>query len=57
MTRPGVEAKDFPLVWWHDYGRGKVMYNALGHRPDVWTSDWYQTMIANSVKWGVGQMK
>lgn len=57
MTRPGVEAKDFPLVWWHDYGKGKVMYNALGHRPDVWTTDWYQTMIVNAVKWGTGQMK
>ncbi|MGE0885520.1 MAG: ThuA domain-containing protein [Blastocatellales bacterium] len=57
MTRPGVEAKDFPLVWWHDYGKGKVMYNAMGHRPDVWTTDWYQTMVANAIKWGTGQMK
>jgi type 1 glutamine amidotransferase len=57
MTRPGVEAKDFPLVWWHDYGKGKVMYNAMGHRPDVWTTEWYQTMIANTIKWGVGQLK
>ncbi|MGH9845910.1 MAG: ThuA domain-containing protein [Blastocatellia bacterium] len=57
MTRPGVEAKDFPLVWWHDYGKGKVMYNAMGHRPDVWTTDWYKTMIVNSIKWGTGQIK
>lgn len=57
MTRPGIEAKDFPLVWWHDYGKGKVMYNAFGHRPDVWTTDWYQTMIVNALKWGTGQMK
>ncbi len=57
MTKPGVEAKDFPLVWWHDYGKGKVMYNALGHRPDVWTTDWYKTMIVNAIKWGTGQMK
>ena len=57
MTKPGVEAKDFPLVWWHDYGKGKVLYNAFGHRPDVWTTDWYKTMIVNSIKWGTGQMK
>jgi hypothetical protein len=57
MTRKGVVAKDFPLVWWHDYGRGKVMYNAMGHRPDVWTTDWYQTMTANAIKWGTGQLK
>jgi uncharacterized protein len=57
MNKRGVEAKDFPLVWWHDYGKGKVMYNALGHRPDVWTSEWYQTMVVNAIKWGTGQMK
>ncbi|MEO6725166.1 MAG: ThuA domain-containing protein [Blastocatellia bacterium] len=57
MTRKGVVAKDFPLVWWHDYGKGKVMYNEMGHRPDVWTSDWYQTMTVNAIKWGTGQMK
>jgi uncharacterized protein len=57
MTRPGIVNKEFPLVWWHDYGKGKVMYNALGHRPDVWTSEWYQTMIVNAIKWGTGQMK
>ena len=57
MTRPGVEAKDFPLVWWHDYGKGKVMYNAMGHRPDVWTTDWYQKMVVNAIKWGTGQLK
>lgn len=57
MTRNGVEAKEFPLVWWHEYGKGKVMYNAFGHRPDVWTTDWYKVMITNSIKWGLGQMK
>jgi uncharacterized protein len=57
MNKRDVEAKDFPLVWWRDYGKGKVMYNAMGHRPDVWTSDWYQTMIVNAIKWGTGQMK
>ena len=57
MTRPGVEAKDFPLVWWHEYGKGKVLYNEMGHRPDVWATDWYQTMLVNSIKWGTGQMK
>jgi hypothetical protein len=29
----------------------------MGHRPDVWTSEWYQTMIVSSIKWGTGQMK
>ncbi len=57
MTKKGIEATDFPLVWWREYGKGKVMYNALGHRPEIWRSDWYQTMIVNTLKWGTGQMK
>ena len=57
MTRKGVKAKQFPLVYYRDYGKGKVLYNAFGHRPDVWTAKWYQTMVVNSIKWGTGQMK
>lgn len=57
MTLKGIKAKQFPLVYYRDYGKGKVLYNALGHRPDIWTSEWYQTMLVNSIKWGAGQMK
>ncbi|MGH9766958.1 MAG: ThuA domain-containing protein [Blastocatellia bacterium] len=57
MTRKGVKAAQFPLVYYRDYGKGKALYNAFGHRPDVWTSEWYQTMVVNSIKWGTGQMK
>jgi len=52
MTLKGVRAKQFPLVYLRDYGKGKVLYNALGHRPDIWTAAWYQTMIVNAIKWG-----
>ena len=52
MTLKGIRAKHFPLVYFRDYGKGKVVYNAIGHRPDIWTSEWYQTMIVNTIKWG-----
>ncbi len=57
MTLKGIKAKQFPLVYYRDYGRGKVVYNAFGHRPDIWTSEWYQTMLVNSIMWGTGRMK
>ncbi len=57
MTRKGIKATQFPLVYYRDYGKGKALYNAFGHRPDIWTSEWYQTMIVNAIKWGTGQMK
>lgn len=52
MTLKGIRAKQFPLVYFRDYGKGKVVYNAIGHRPDIWTSEWYQTMLVNTIKWG-----
>jgi len=30
---------------------------ALGHRPDIWASDWYQTLLSNAIKWAAGELK
>ena len=57
MTKRGIKATSFPLVWYRTYGKGKVYYTALGHRPEIWASDWYQTMLVNAIKWGVGELK
>jgi uncharacterized protein len=57
MTKPGIVNVRFPLVWWHPYGKGKVLYNAFGHRPDVWRSERYQTMLANAILWIVGTLR
>lgn len=57
MTRAGIKAQTFPLVWYRSYGKGRVYYSALGHRPDVWQSEWYQTMLVNAIKWSAGEMK
>ncbi len=57
MTKQGIKASSFPLVWYRQYGKGRVYYNALGHRPDVWQSDWYQTMMVNTIKWAAGEIK
>jgi uncharacterized protein len=57
MTKPGIVNTSFPLVWWHPYGKGKVLYNALGHRPDVWRSERYQTMVASAILWISGNLR
>ena len=57
MKRNGVKASSFPLVWYRNYGKGRVYYTALGHRPDIWTSEWYQTLIVQAIKWGLGEAK
>jgi type 1 glutamine amidotransferase len=57
MTRRGIKATEFPLTWHRNYGKGRVFYTALGHRPEVWRDLRFQTMIVNAVKWTSGQLK
>jgi len=52
-----ADAKDFPLAWWRSYGKGRVFYTALGHRPEVWHDERFQTMIVSAIRWGAGEMK
>ena len=43
----------FPLAWTRDYGQGRVFYTALGHRTEVWTSEWFQQHVAGAIAWGL----
>jgi uncharacterized protein len=55
MTKKGVKGTEFPLTWYRDYGKGRVFYTALGHRPEVWQDPRFQKMIVNALKWASGQ--
>lgn len=57
MTKKDIVAKEFPLTWYRAYGKGRVFYTALGHRPEVWQDERYQTMIVNAIRWGAGGLK
>jgi type 1 glutamine amidotransferase len=43
----------WPLAWEKRFGKGRVLYSALGHREDVWRSGWFSTHIAGIVSWAV----
>jgi type 1 glutamine amidotransferase len=45
------EDHDYALGWCHDYGKGRVMYTALGHPDDLWHQDWFQDHIVGCLKW------
>ena len=47
------EAGIFPLAWYRDYGKGRVFYTALGHREDVWESEWFQQHLAGAMVWAL----
>ena len=46
--------RDFAVAWAKDYGKGRVLYNGLGHTPDVWERPGYQRMWLEMVQWALG---
>ena len=45
---------DFPLVWAKMYGKGRVLYSALGHAASTWDDREIQQMYFEAVKWSLG---
>jgi type 1 glutamine amidotransferase len=44
----------FPIAWARNEKKGRVYFNAMGHRDEVWTSDPFRQMLAGAVVWAVG---
>jgi type 1 glutamine amidotransferase len=56
MQTAGMEGGDYqrppyPLAWVRPHGQGRVAYNAMGHREDVWDSSYFQAMLAGMINW------
>jgi type 1 glutamine amidotransferase len=58
LSRKGVHRKDkdFAVIWARNYGKGRVLYNGLGHRPDVWERRDIQAMWLDLVRWSLGDL-
>jgi type 1 glutamine amidotransferase len=54
MQEPDYQRPPYPLAWARLEGRGRVYYNAMGHREDVWASDRFHQMLAGAVQWATG---
>lgn len=46
--------KDFAVVWAKRYGKGRVFFNALGHREEVYDRPDFQKLMIESAKWVMG---
>ena len=51
-TRPGG---DYALAWTKAYGRGRVIYTALGHEPGVWADERFQAHLLGAIQWALGR--
>jgi len=45
---------DYALAWTKPYGRGRVFYTALGHEPNVWADNRFQTHLLGAIQWALG---
>lgn len=45
---------DYALAWTKAYGRGRVVYTALGHGPDVWADSRFHGHLLGAIRWALG---
>ncbi len=45
----------YPIVWCSSYGKGRVVYNGLGHREDVWDAKEFRNLLTANILWASGQ--
>jgi uncharacterized protein len=56
LSKKSVHRKDgdFAVIWAREYGKGRVLYNGLGHAREVWDRDDIQKMWLDAVQWSMG---
>ncbi len=47
---------DYPATWARMHGQGRVFYTSLGHREDVWTNPFFQTIALGGIAWTLGRL-
>lgn len=47
----------FPQTWARQHGKGRVFYNSMGHRQDVWTNPIFKKMLLAGLAWTTGVTK
>jgi len=56
MTGPDYQRPPYPLAWARTYGKGRVWFNAMGHREDVWDNPKFQAMLVGGIEWAGGRV-
>ena len=56
LTRKGVKRTDhdFAVIWAKNFGKGRVLYNGLGHVQAVWERPDFQKMWLETIQWSMG---
>ncbi len=56
MQTAGMDGIDYrrppyPLAWARTHGKGRVWYNGMGHREDVWETPAFRGLLAGGIAW------
>jgi type 1 glutamine amidotransferase len=54
MRDSDYQRPPFPIAWARKENKGRLYYNAMGHRDDVWMSERFRQMLAGAVAWTLG---
>ena len=49
------DRSDYPVIWCKSVGSGRVFYNAMGHREDVWDREIFQQAFVDALNWALGK--
>jgi len=47
---------DYPQAWARMHGKGRVFYNSMGHREDVWANPKFQEFALGALDWATGRI-
>ena len=48
--------KDYAMAWCKSYGKGRVLFNGLGHMPEAWKDPRFQRMMLDGIRWAMGDL-
>src|SRR5207249_3518770 len=54
MTGDMYQRPPYPETWARKHEKGRVFFTSLGHREDVWQSDFMQNLVLSGLSWALG---
>lgn len=49
------DVPDYPIIWAKAIGDGRLFYNGMGHREDIWEHSVFQAHIEDAIRWASGE--
>jgi len=51
LAKGNRDDHDYAMGWYHEYGKGRVIYTALGHPDELWHQEWFRDHVRGCVAW------